>query len=112
MSTYDYFCEKCDKNYEVIKSMKEYDGKDPCPICGNTGSRIFSCKILLSGTKIEDAEYNPALGAVTKNAHHRKELAKQLGVVEVGNDFGSGEKLQKHLDDQRISKIKKAYDDI
>lgn len=109
MPTYDYFCEKCDKNYETIVSIHQYDGKDKCPECGNIGQRIFSCKIEFIGTKVEDAEYNVGLGRITKSKRHRQELANQLGAVEIGNE--KPETVFKHFDTQREEKLKKAYDD-
>jgi putative FmdB family regulatory protein len=35
MPTYDYRCLKCNKEFSVILSMKEHDGKKAkCPKCG------------------------------------------------------------------------------
>lgn len=35
MPTYEYRCLKCNKNFSVILSMKEHDGKKAkCPKCG------------------------------------------------------------------------------
>lgn len=110
MSLYDYFCQKCDADYEIIKSIKEYDGKDPCPQCGNVGSRILSKDIFFTGTKIEDAEWNPGLGAITKSKKHRDELAKSKNLVEIGNE--NPDSIHKHFDKAREEKQKKAYDDI
>ena len=107
---YDYFCQMCEEPYEVTKSIKEYDGQDRCPVCANIGSRIFSCNIYFTGTKIEDAEYNPGLGRITKSKSHREELAKQLNVVEVGNE--KPESIHKHFDQARETKRKKAYEDL
>ena len=110
MPTYDYFCDKCDKDYEVIKSIKEYDGKDQCPACENIGTRIFSCNIQFIGTKVEDAEYNPAFGKVVKNKYERNELAKKFNVIEIGNE--NPNKIHANFDKQREEKRKKAYEDI
>ena len=107
--TYDYMCEKCGLKYEVTKSIKEYDGKDPCLKCGKVGYRIFSCKIQFSGTKIEDAEYNVGLGAITKSKRHRDELAKRAGVIEVGNE--KPDTIHKHFDSSREEKRKRSWDE-
>jgi len=110
MPIYDYSCLKCDKNYEVIKSIKEYNGKDPCPTCGNVGDRRFSCRIEFIGAKVEDAEFNVGLGKITKGKRHREELAKQMGVVEVGNE--KTDSIHKHFDKARDEKRQKAWDDL
>jgi putative FmdB family regulatory protein len=111
MPIYDYLCEKCDLEFEVIKGMSEYDGLDKCTSCGNVGKRIFTyCKFHFTGTKIEDAEFNPGLGQITKSKAHREELAKKLGVEEVGNE--NPDKLHKHFDSARETKIKKSWDDV
>jgi putative FmdB family regulatory protein len=99
---YEYQCEKCDEAYEVLKSIKIYDGKDPCPQCGNVGDRVFSSKVSFIGAKVEDAEYNPAFGQVVKGKRHREELAKKNGMVEVGN-----ENLGKHQDQLAQDKRKR-----
>lgn len=110
MPIYDYDCEKCDKEYEIIKSIKEYDGKDQCPTCGNIGKRKLSRNIYFTGTKVEDAEYNPAFGKVTKSKKHRDELAKRMNLVEIGNE--KTETIHNVFDKAREDKRKKAYDDI
>lgn len=107
---YDYFCEKCSLEYEVIKSIKDYDGKDKCTSCGKVGNRVFSFNVHFIGTKIEDAEWNPGLGAITKSKKHRDELAKRKNMVEIGNE--STDSIHKHFDSVREDKAKKAYDDI
>jgi hypothetical protein len=47
---------------------------------------------------------------VIKSDRHRDEVAKSLGVIEVGNE--KPDVIHKHFDDQRETKRKKAYDDI
>jgi len=107
---YDYFCDQCDKPYEVVKSMKEYDGKDKCPVCLEQGRRIYSANIHFIGTKVKDSYKCPALGQVIKSDAHRKELTKQLGVIEVGNE--KPETVHKYFDEQRATKSKKSYEDL
>lgn len=40
MPTYEFHCEKCDKTFEQIWSLSEYDKrikeKNTCPSCGST----------------------------------------------------------------------------
>lgn len=111
MPIYDYFCEKCDLDFEIVESIKdhEFPSVKPCPQCTNPAAQKPSCKIHFTGTKIEDAEFNPGLGKITKSKRHREELAKQLGVVEIGNE--KPDTLHKHFDTSRTEKLKKAWDE-
>lgn len=85
--TYEFFCQKCDKVFETIESIKEYDGDGECPVCKNVSTqRILSANIQFIGTKVESPEYNPAFGQVVKNKRHRQELAKEKGLIEIGNE--------------------------
>lgn len=113
MPTYDFFCEKCDLEFEFVESIKEYEPRKKCVQCDNEMKRIYKyCKFHHTGAKVEDAEFNPGLGRVTKSKAHRKELAKQMGVIEVGNDFEKPEKIHKHFDQERDAKLKKAWDEV
>lgn len=111
MPTYDYKCKKtgCEKNYSVIKSIKEYDGRDLCPSCSSEGDRIFSSKVMFLGTKIEDAEFNVGLGVVTKSKRHRDEIARSRGLVEIGNE--KPETIHKSMDAARAERNKKRWSD-
>jgi putative FmdB family regulatory protein len=112
MPTYPWLCEKCDLEFETIESIHDYTGKKSCDMCGNPCTRIFTnCKFHFTGTKIEDAEYNVGLGKVTKSKAHREDLAKQLGVVEVGNDFKDPDNIHKKFDIDRSEKIKKSWEE-
>lgn len=87
MITYEWFCKKCDEKFETMQSIVEYDGKTSCPTCKNIiNERILSSRVHFIGTKVEDREYNPGLGQVVNNKKHREEIAKRMGLVEVGND--------------------------
>jgi putative FmdB family regulatory protein len=110
--TYEYRCVKCEYCFDVIKSVKDMDINEYCPRCESPSERQFKpSRLYLNGTSVENAEYNPGLGAVTKNRKHRKELAKRKGLVEVGNDYKSGDKMQKEFDTKREAKLKKRYED-
>ncbi len=113
MPTYDWLCEKCSLEFETTESIKEYSGKAPCVFCGQIAQRIYSrCTFHHTGAKIESAEFNPGLGRVTKSKAHRAELAKQLGAVEVGNDFHEPDSVHKHFDTSREERLKKSWDDV
>ena len=36
MPVYEYKCHKCDRNFEVSRSMTEAEGHLTCPSCGST----------------------------------------------------------------------------
>lgn len=111
MPIYDYLCEKCEFDFEIIKSISEHSRKEDCPRCGNPSEQDFSrCRPHFIGTKIEDAEFNPGLGKITKSKRHREELARQLGVEEVGNE--KPESIHKHFDTSREEKLKKSWDEV
>jgi putative FmdB family regulatory protein len=104
-------CEKCDQPFEIVESIKTYVGKGVCPSCGNTStSRIFSSKIHFIGTKVEDAEYNPAFGQVVKNSRHRNALAKEKGLIEVGNE--SPTRMHEEAAKDRQRKREKNWEDV
>lgn len=113
MPIYDWACEKCDKEFETIESIKAYTGHAECPQCGNPGKRIYHRSSFYHvGASVKDAYKCPALGKVIKSDYDRSEQAKRLGVVEVGNDFGSGEKALSTFDKAREEKFKKSWDDV
>jgi hypothetical protein len=95
----------------VIKSVRDIDRNENCPECGEFAVRQFVPKrVHFSGTSVQNAEYNPGLGCVVKDKYHRQELCKRKGLVEVGNDFKSGDSMQKHFDSERAAKREKAWE--
>lgn len=118
MPIYDYRCHSCGQHFETIKGIKAYD-VDPSSDCTHCGARCGSsdryfgfCSISFTGTAVVDAEYNPGLGQVVKNKYHKTEIMKQKSLVEVGNDFGSGEKMQTHFENTRHEAREKAWEKI
>ena len=111
MPTYDWYCATCKKNYEHIKSMSEYTGKETCPTCDKVGERLIG-KIHLIGTKVEDAKFNEGLNCVVKSKKDRKEKAKRLNVEEVGNDFKSGESMDLDYTKKLDEKLKKSWENV
>ena len=84
-----------------------------CPDCTKVADRIpFPRKTYLIGTAVQNAEYNPGLGMVVNNKEHRSEIAKQRGLVEVGNDYGSGEANQQHFEKEREAKKEKGWAEV
>ena len=106
---YDYDCEKCDKKFEVVKSMSESSNPEKCPICENYGQRLFN-KVTFLNEKVQSAEFNIGLGKVVKNSKHREELAKRMNLVEVGSE--KVESIHKNLENDRAEKMKKSWDAV
>lgn len=111
--TYEYKCESCKRYFDVIKSVKDMERNENCPKCGEFGIRQFIPEVIhFNKTKVTHAEYNPGLGCVVKNEAHKRDIMKRKGVVEIGNDYGSGEKMQALSEKARQEKFKKRYDDV
>jgi putative FmdB family regulatory protein len=108
---YEYQCSKCTHRFDVTKSVKDIDVTETCPQCGEFAERKFvPSKVYFSGTEVQHAEYNPGLGCIVKSKHHRAELAKRQGVVEIGNDFKSPDAIHKKLDQERNEKKEQRYE--
>lgn len=111
MPTYRFVCNKCDVNFDIVESIKTYDGDGECPTCKNISrERVYSSKVQFIGTSVQSPEYNPAFGQVVKNKQHRDELAKRNGLIEIGNE--KPETVHKHYESERADKLKKAWDDV
>lgn len=112
MPTYDYDC-KDHGAYDVIRSIKEYKPDDPCPKCGVVGSRVFSSKVHFIGASVQNAEYNPGLGCVTKNKKDREEIAKKMGLEEVGSEKTSTlKKMARETKEREQNKSRLSDSDI
>jgi len=109
---YGYKCTACDRSFDVVKTVSEMERDEACPDCGSAAAREFVPRALyLSQTQVTHAEYNPGLGCVVKNKRHKEDLMKRQGVVEVGNDYGSGAKMQAHFDKAREEKRRRSWED-
>lgn len=84
---YQYKCVECGHSFDVVKPVKDFDLKHSCPQCEHTETQIvISSKIHHIGARVQNAEFNPGLGCVVKNKQEREEIAKQKGLIEVGNE--------------------------
>lgn len=83
---YPYRCLKCFHSFDVVKPVAEVNKPEECPECGAETERLFTARIHIVGAAVQHAEYNPGLGCVVQNKNHRAEIAKQKGLVEVGNE--------------------------
>lgn len=110
MPTYDYRC-SCGETFDVVKTMSDAARAEHCPACSNVAERVFT-KFYFSGAAVQEAEWNPAFGQVVKNKYHRSELAKRHNMIEVGNDYGSGEGAQKHFEKQKQDAWKAGWEKV
>lgn len=107
---YPYKCDSCAHDFDVVKSHVDMNRPEACEKCAAPATRQFTARVHIVGAKVTHAEYNPGLGCVVKNKQHLDYLCKSKGVVPVGNDYGSGEKMQKEFDEARERKFSERMD--
>lgn len=104
---YEYHCPECRKRFDVIKSASEMEREETCG-CGAVARRQFvPSRVHFIGTAVQHPEFNPGLGCIVKNSKHRTEVAKQKGLVEVGNE--PVDKIHKHFEREREERREKAW---
>ncbi|MBI2857033.1 MAG: zinc ribbon domain-containing protein [Chloroflexi bacterium] len=42
MAIYEYFCPGCNREFEVMRSMKDADAPARCPVCQGPGKKLVS----------------------------------------------------------------------
>jgi len=115
---FNYRCPKCDFVCSILKDTSLSDRDENCEKCGkklSSENRLIqnnrkASNYSIIGAKVENAEFNYGLGAVTKNKYHRSELAKRKNCVEVGNDFVSGEKMQKSFEKKKSEELENKWE--
>ena len=50
MPVYEYYCENCKSEYEMIRPVSRMDEPGPCPNCGQPGQRLLSYFAFKSNT--------------------------------------------------------------
>ena len=109
---YPYECPKCETEFDVIKSHRDIDAIEVCPqcecLCDKTSRRIAPGYFM--GEKVEDASYDPAFGMIIKNSTHRKKIAKERGLIEVGTE--SPEKIDKYFEEKQRERSKERWRDL
>ena len=115
MPAYIYLCLKCDRKFDIVKSIKSLDDPEACPGCAALETRRCLQRVNFNGASDWDkAEYNPGLGCVVKNTKHRERLAKERGLIEVGNeDVSKVIKTQDaKLESASDERFEKAFDPV
>lgn len=110
---YPYSCRDCEHKWDVVKSVKDIDQAETCPACSSQSNNRYIASFYFNGASDWDkAEYNPGLGCVVRNAQHRKELAKQRGLEEIGNDFSSADAVHKHYETEKQRQLDATWERI
>ena len=103
---YEYFCPKCERDYDIVKSIDEYNSQEFCS-CGEEMQKLFRPQmIIVDKTK---PEYYHSLGQVVRNKNHRNELIKKYNLTEVGNE--NPHKIYEQIEQTKIKKFAKRYED-
>ena len=68
MPRYDYRCESCKEEFELVQSFAEA-GKGACPACGGAGQRVYhAVPVIYKGSGFYTTDYGrPKAPAETKN---------------------------------------------
>jgi putative FmdB family regulatory protein len=106
---YEYACDQCVRQFEVVKAMSESGRIEVCEACGAEARRLWSANIELHKTAVKDAEYYHSLGRVVKNDRERSELIKRYGLVEIGNE--KPDRARYHMEKDRKERIRKRWED-
>lgn len=89
---YEHFCVPCNRTFDVIRPVSRYDDAEICAKCGSVAERVpFPRRVFLHGTAVQEKQFNHALGTVCTD-NEAKQIAKERGLIEVGN-----ERVEKHV---------------
>ena len=86
MPTYPYQCATCTHQFDVIKSVRQIDDPEACPKCAGDGKRYLVAVNFNGASDWDKAEFNHGLGQVTKSRRHAEQIAKQRGLIPIGNE--------------------------
>lgn len=82
---YVYECGICNHTAEIAKHHSEIDSVEFCPSCNVEMHRVIQA----SNFKCYDhmyGEWNPGLGEHVHSEKHKKQIMKEKGLVEIGNE--------------------------
>ena len=101
MQTYEYRCPQ-GHDFDVIKRVAEIDRAELCPSCSSScdsSARRIARTNFTGASDWNTQTFHPALGQVVRNNKHAAQLAKQRGLIEIGNE--KVETVHKHFEKQR-----------
>ena len=67
MPIYEYICEECKHEFEIIRPMSQADAKMDCTHCGGNTRRKISVFFAESGGKAVSGMSEPGCGACTSS---------------------------------------------
>lgn len=107
---YPYQCQTCSHKFDVIKPHALLDERETCDQCGSQDTKRYLVPSRLNDIAAEDAYWSHALGQVVKDTRQARRLAKERGMIEIGNE--SLESIKKHTDDEREKRLERSYDEV
>lgn len=83
---YPYECQN-GHEFEIIKSVRDIDLEEKCPTCSLVAMRTIAKRQSFAGaTDWDTRHYSPALGRVVKSNAEARKIAKERGLIEIGNE--------------------------
>jgi putative FmdB family regulatory protein len=98
MAIYLYRCASCDYKFSISRHIPNCDDPLDCPSCKNPlkpSNRVITPKVFF-GEKPQEPFFSVALGKWVKGTKELRQIAKEKGWEEVGNE--DPEKLLKESD--------------
>lgn len=106
MPCYAYKCHSCHHTFDVVKSVRQIDDSESCEKCKAPDAIRYLVPVNFNGASDWNNQgWNPGLGCVTKSNAHASKIAKERGLIEVGNEdcvktvAAQERKLEKTVDD-------------
>lgn len=110
MPTYHYKCPKCGHDQDVVKTVSMLDDLETCENCKFNqleGKHRILGVVQFYGEKPEEPFYSIPLGKMVSGKTQMRKLAKERGMIEVGNE--NVDKLHDASDNQREAKSKERW---
>lgn len=105
MPTYEYLCEGCNRKFEEIRPISEYDAPVSCPECGGAGKKLVSrCNFNLPGDDWPSKNGRIKRQMAAKN-RRLDAKAKDLPKVSLVPNVG-GEQTDSWAEAQKLAKSK------
>lgn len=87
MPVYEWECQDCKKSFDLIRSFQEYNLPASCDACQSFNTiRLISRFSFYGASGWDSASFNPGLGCITKNTKHAEQIAKERGLIPLGNE--------------------------
>jgi putative FmdB family regulatory protein len=111
---YPYKCTSCPHHFDVVKTVRQIDDPETCPKCQSDSKRYLVAVNFNGASDWDKAEFNAGLGCVVKNAKHRERIAKERGLIEVGNEDVSKvmASQEKKLNDEADARTEKSLEPV